>query len=109
MNIIKVLRGLLGLLAVLIAGQSESAQTIDEIVVTADFRGRSTMEIPASISVLDSEQIDRLATQHFEELIGLIPNLNWSGDGHRARYFQIRGVGELEHCQATVAVLVGGA
>jgi len=107
MKIIKILRGPLGLLAVLIAGQSQSAQTIDEIVVTADFRGRSTMEIAASISVLDSEQIDQLATQHFEELIGLIPNLNWSGDGHRARYFQIRGVGELEQYQGAPNPSIG--
>ena len=107
MNIIKVLRGSLGLLAVLIAGQSQSAQAIDEIVVTADFRGRSTMEIAASISVLDSEQIEQLATQHFEELIGLIPNLNWSGDGPRARYFQIRGVGELEQYQGAPNPSIG--
>ena len=84
-----------------------AAETIDEIIVSADFRGRSTMELPASISVLDAEHIEQLATQHFEELVNVIPNLNWSGDGHRARYFQIRGVGELEQYQGAPNPSVG--
>lgn len=84
-----------------------SAQAIDEIVVTADFRGRAASELPASVSILDSEQIESLAVQHFEELINTVPNLNWSGDGHRARYLQIRGVGELEQYQGAPNPSVG--
>ena len=107
MNKIKALR----LLAVFLAGLSVAgaygAEAIEEIVVRADFRGRSVMEMPASISVLNSGQIEQLATQHFEELINVIPNLNWSGDGHRARYFQIRGVGELEQYQGAPNPSVG--
>jgi outer membrane receptor protein involved in Fe transport len=86
---------------------SWSADTIDEIVVTADLGERSVNELPASITVLDSEAIESLAVQHFEELINAVPNLNWSGDGHRARYFQIRGVGELEQYQGAPNPSVG--
>jgi len=86
---------------------SWSADTIDEIVVTADLRGRTASEMPASITVLDSEAIESMAVQHFEELINAIPNLNWSGDGHRARYFQMRGVGELEQYQGAPNPSVG--
>lgn len=82
-------------------------EAIDEIVVTADFRGRTTSELPASISVLDSEMIEQAAVQHFEELVFVIPNFNWSGDGNRARYFQIRGVGELEQYQGAPNPSVG--
>ena len=81
--------------------------TIDEIVVKADFRGRTVNELPASVTVLDTEQIQALAVQHFEELINTVPNLNWSGDGNRARYFQIRGVGELEQYQGAPNPSVG--
>ena len=84
-----------------------SADTIDEIVVRADFRGRTVTELPASVTVFDSEEIESMAVQHFEELINAIPNLNWSGDGHRARYFQIRGVGELEQYQGAPNPSVG--
>ena len=83
------------------------ADTIDEIIVTADFRGRAARDMPASVTVFDSEEIKNRAVQHFEELISAIPNVNWSGDGHRARYFQIRGVGELEQYQGAPNPSVG--
>ena len=64
-------------------------------------------ELPASVTVLDAEYIEANAVQHFEELINVVPNLNWSGDGHRARYFQIRGVGELEQYQGAPNPSIG--
>jgi outer membrane receptor protein involved in Fe transport len=88
--------------------QSAVAQEIiDEIIVTADFRGRSTSELPASVTVLDREAIEQAAVQHFEELVFIVPNFNWSGDGNRARYFQIRGVGELEQYEGAPNPSVG--
>ena len=84
-----------------------NAEELDEIVVTADFRGRATSELPASVTVIDAQQIEEQTVQHFEELIHVVPNLNWSGDGHRARYFQIRGAGELEQYQGAPNLSVG--
>jgi outer membrane receptor protein involved in Fe transport len=84
-----------------------AATTIDEIIVTADFRERPASELPASVTVLGAEVIEKLAVQHFEELVNVVPNLNWSGDGHRARYLQIRGVGELEQYQGAPNPSVG--
>jgi outer membrane receptor protein involved in Fe transport len=83
------------------------AQAIEEIVVTADFRKRPASEMPGSVTVLDAGEVEQLAVQHFEELINVVPNLNWSGDGHRARYLQIRGVGELEQYQGAPNPSVG--
>lgn len=80
---------------------------IDEIIVTADYRGRAVADLPASVTVLDAATISGAAVQHFEELIGMLPNLNWSGDGHRARYLQIRGVGELAQYQGAPNPSVG--
>ncbi len=82
-------------------------ETIEEIIVTADYRERAATELPAVISILDQQTINEAAVQHFEELIQLVPNLNWSGDGHRARYFQIRGVGELAQYQGAPNPSVG--
>ena len=81
--------------------------SLDEITVTADYRGRPLSEIPAHITVLDMGEISDRAHQHFEELVGGIANLNWSGDGHRARYLQIRGVGELAQYQGAPNPSVG--
>jgi len=91
----------------LAASAVAQAQAIEEIVVTADFRERAASEIPASVTTLDAEEVEQLAVQHFEELINVVPNLNWSGDGHRARYLQIRGVGELEQYQGAPNPSVG--
>jgi len=91
----------------LAASAVAQAQAIEEIVVTADFRERAASEIPASVTTLDAEDVEQLAVQHFEELINVVPNLNWSGDGHRARYLQIRGVGELEQYQGAPNPSVG--
>ena len=55
----------------------------------------------------DAAEIEARSVQHFEELVGAIPNFNWSGDGHRARYFQIRGVGELEQYEGAPNPSVG--
>ncbi|MCG8370828.1 MAG: TonB-dependent receptor, partial [Proteobacteria bacterium] len=102
-----VARIVFALFSFIATGTSIAEETIDEIIVTADFRGRPASELPVSVSVLDGEFIDKIAVQHFEELVNLVPNLNWSGDGHRARYFQIRGVGELEQYQGAPNPSVG--
>ncbi len=98
---------LLLILALPAAAAETDTDPVDEIIVTADFRERTVNELPASVSVLDAEFIEQSAVQHFEELISVIPNLNWSGDGHRARYFQIRGVGELEQYEGAPNPSIG--
>jgi iron complex outermembrane receptor protein len=86
---------------------SWSAEPIEEVVVYGDFRERAASDLPASVTVLDAEEIEDRSVQHFEELINAVPNLNWSGDGHRAKYFQMRGVGELEQYQGAPNPSVG--
>ena len=111
MQTVTVSRTVVAIVFLILASLAVADEAIEEIVVKADFRERPASELPASISLLESEFIEAAAVQHFEELVNVVPNLNWSGDGHRARYFQIRGVGELEraHLPAGHEVgLVGG-
>ncbi len=93
--------------AILLSDSASAEKILDEIIVTADFRGRSTAELPTSITVFDGDTIEQLAAQHFEELVFIVPNFNWSGDGNRARYFQIRGAGELEQYEGAPNPSVG--
>ena len=74
------------------------AQTkgLEEIVVTASFREQSVAALPVSVTVLDPAELQLGGAQHFEEVIREVPNLNLSGEGSRARYYQLRGIGELE-------------
>jgi iron complex outermembrane recepter protein len=78
------------------AGDSDQ---LDEIVVTATLRSTPLLETPASVSVLSSADLQNAGRQHFEDVLGLVPNLNWAGDTSRPRYFQIRGIGELQQYQ----------
>ena len=78
-----------------------------EEVVVSEFRRETPLELDTSVTVLGSETVREAALQHFEELVELVPNMNWSGEGSRARYFQLRGVGELEQYEGAPNPSVG--
>ncbi|MFQ5635578.1 MAG: TonB-dependent receptor plug domain-containing protein, partial [Gammaproteobacteria bacterium] len=79
---------------------------IEELVVSA-YRETGAERLPAGVTVFDRETIGDTGVQHFQELIDLVPNLNFSGDGNRARYLQIRGIGELEQYEGAPNPSVG--
>ena len=72
----------------------DSAPAIEEIIVTADLRKQTTMNVASSVTVVTEAAINARAAQHFEDLINSIPNVNYSSGSNRARFFQIRGIGE---------------
>jgi len=86
---------------------AQRADALEEIVVTADFREIDAQALPRSVSVLDAAELESTRLQHFEEITLLVPNLNWSGEGSRARYFQMRGIGELEQYEGAPNPSVG--
>ncbi len=93
---------------VLTAPLTGAAADIEEMVVTASLRGEATVRsTAASVTVLDEATLRNAAVQHVEELVPLVPNLNWSGEGARARYFQVRGTGELEQYEGAPNASVG--
>src|SRR6202048_1470783 len=81
--------------------------TLEEIVVTAGLRAGSVAELPQSVTVLDRETLRGAGVQHFEDVLGLIPDLNWAGGTSRPRFFQLRGVGEVEQYQGAPNPSVG--
>src|SRR5580692_649916 len=85
-----------------------SGNILPEVVVSATLlRDQPLLEVPASTTVLDSATLQAAGEQHFEDVIGLVPNLNWAGDTTRPRYFQIRGIGELDQYQGAPNPSVG--
>ena len=85
---------------------SRASGAIDELVVST-FREIGAERLPSSVTVLDGGTIRDTTVQHFQELIEFVPNLNYSGDGNRARYLQVRGIGELEQYQGAPNPSVG--
>lgn len=98
---------LLALAAALALPARAQQPDLEEIVVTADFREQRAAELAANVSVLDAETIEDAGVQHFEDLLLLVPNLNWSGETSRPRFLQIRGIGEREQYQGAPNPSVG--
>jgi iron complex outermembrane recepter protein len=93
---------------VLIARPSAGADdTLEEIVVTATLRSTSVAELPQSVTVLDRDTLQGAGVQHFEDVLGLIPDLNWAAGTSRPRFFQLRGIGEVEQYQGAPNPSVG--
>ncbi len=72
------------------------AQDLEEIVVTAGFRDRDLMTSPGSATVVDEETARDRAAQHLESVLNVAPNINYASGGSRARFIQVRGIGDLE-------------
>ncbi len=81
--------------------------SVEEIVVLGDWKEISSDKKDASIVLIGSKEIDDQAVNHFEELSYLVPNLNFAASDSRARYFQIRGIGERSGYQGTPNSSVG--
>jgi outer membrane receptor protein involved in Fe transport len=87
-----------------------AAGAIEEVVVTAELRKTPWLEQPASTSVISGEAARRRNAVHLENLLQLTPNVNVSGGSSRARFYQIRGIGErsqfVEPLNPSVGLLV---
>ena len=90
-----------------LASDNTGDPQLDEITVTSALRPVSLAELPGSVSVLDSDTLHGAGRQHMEDVLALVPNLNWAGDTSRPRYFQVRGIGELQQYQGAPNPSVG--
>jgi iron complex outermembrane receptor protein len=82
-------------------------EELPEILVTAEFRDTKLQDSSASITVLDSTTIQERAAQQLEEILNMAPNVNFASGTSRARYFQIRGVGDRSQFQEPLNPSVG--
>ena len=81
--------------------------SLAEVTVTATLRAAPAIDVPASITVLDQQTLRDAGRTNFEDVLALVPNLNWAGDTSLPRYFQLRGIGELEQYQGAPNPSVG--
>ncbi len=87
---------------------SASDAPLAEVVVSATLlRDQNIQQVPASVTVLDTGTLRQPGQQHFEDVLALVPNLNWAGGTSRPRYFQIRGIGEREQYEGAPNSSVG--
>ncbi|NBX41701.1 MAG: TonB-dependent receptor, partial [Gammaproteobacteria bacterium] len=83
-----------------------SADELQEVVITASLRPVSRLEAAASSTVLGDE-LRVAGVQHLQDVLPLVPNLNWASGSSRPRYFQLRGIGETDQWQGAPNPSVG--
>jgi outer membrane receptor protein involved in Fe transport len=81
--------------------------TLDPIVVSSDFRDKKLSETTTSVSIIGEESVYDKTTVSFEEVIGQVPNVNFTSGASRAHYVQIRGIGERSQFETPVNPSVG--
>ncbi len=81
--------------------------TLDEIVVTATLNKAHQADLAQSVTVLDGATLQSAGVQHFEDVLALIPDLNYASGTSRPRFFQLRGIGEVEQYQGAPNPSVG--
>jgi len=82
-------------------------EVLETITVQGDYREVNVQNTPSSLSVLTQEDIALRNAQNLEEIVGAVANVNFSGGSQRARYYQIRGIGERSQFQEPINASVG--
>ena len=97
----------LALPATVAVAMDPSPDGLEEVVVTASLRREAAAAAPLSVTVLGSETLREAGVQHLQDVLALVPNLNWAAGSSRPRYFQLRGIGENDQWQGAPNPSVG--
>lgn len=77
------------------------------VQISADFRQQNLVDAAESITIVDSQQLSNSSAEHLEQILHRAPNVNFSSGSSRARFFQIRGIGERSEFTYPVSSSVG--
>ncbi|NEP61608.1 MAG: TonB-dependent receptor [Symploca sp. SIO2G7] len=84
----------------------------EPILITAEFRPVSLVELAGSATVISADTIDQREATHLDQVLNVAPNVNFSTGASRGRFFQIRGIGErsqfVEPANPSVGLLIDG-
>ncbi len=80
---------------------------LDPIVVGADFREQNLSKTTSSVTVIGEDEIYDKSTQSFVETLASAPNVNFTAGASKAKYIQIRGIGERSQFGTTMNPSVG--
>lgn len=89
------------------AAPAASDTELEEVIITASLRAQPAAIAPLSVEVLGRAELEGVGIQHFQDVLGLVPNLNWAAGTSRPRYFQLRGIGETDQWQGAPNPSVG--
>jgi iron complex outermembrane receptor protein len=77
-----------------VATGGEASSQSDEIIVTAQKRSESVQDVPATVTVIGGQRLDRYALGSAMDVAKFAPNVTgWSNDGRSRPRYYIRGIG----------------
>ncbi len=81
------------------SARAETPAKLEPVVVTAGLRPTPVGTRPGGVTIIAGDDVEDAAVVHLEELLPQLPSLSWAGASSRPRFFQLRGIGELEQYQ----------
>ena len=111
---LKSLSVLLALLPTVLYAQDSGFEGsgLEEIIVEASFYERSVFDTAASLSLINAETLVSRQASHLEDVLNIMPNVNFSAGASRGRFFQIRGIGErsqfVDPINPSVGLIIDG-
>jgi outer membrane receptor protein involved in Fe transport len=89
------------------AADGPSQREFETYTVAATTIRVSPQETASSLSLFEGEELLDPNSAHLEDLVLDTPNLTFAGGSSRARFFQIRGIGEYDNFEEPVTPSVG--
>ncbi|HVT37257.1 MAG TPA: TonB-dependent receptor, partial [Nevskiaceae bacterium] len=83
------------------------AAQLDEVVVTATKREANPRDLPASVSAVRGEDLEKHGYQGQEDFLKLIPGVTFANDTVTANRITIRGIGADLNTSNTTGVFIG--
>jgi len=80
---------------------------IERITVKGDFRQNAVQQIAGSLAVVSEQDAKRQSSQHLDDLLQQIGNVNFAAGASRGRHLQVRGIGERSEFVDTINPSVG--
>ncbi len=77
------------------------------ITVSGDFLQQNLQKAPTSVAVITAAMMQQRNAQHLEDVLNTAANINFSSGASRARFFQIRGIGDRSQFVDSVNPSVG--
>ncbi|MCJ8268712.1 MAG: TonB-dependent receptor [Psychrosphaera sp.] len=87
------------------AADKEAA--IEVITISGDFKQQNLQQTPASVAVISADVMRQRNAQHLEDVLNTTVNVNFASGASRARFFQVRGIGERSEFVDAVNPSVG--
>ncbi len=77
------------------AAQQASAPSGDEIIVTANKRSDTILNIPQSVQAISGDELERLSATSFQDIVNKLSGVSGYSTGTGTSSFNIRGIESL--------------